>query len=148
MRLSNALAVMVFGAALAVPVRAPAQVSISVMLGRRLGPEINIFAYSQPAYGDWRTQYRQWTPVTVYEYDGHYYHHSVRGSRAVMVYRRNDEYFLPPREKAWVGVDRRYNYKRQPDGKDRERAKPRDDNQGNGNGNGRGRGRGRGHGGL
>ena len=134
MRISNMLGILLAGAVIALPVRAPAQVSISVDIGKRLGPEISIFAYSQPAYGDWHTAYRQWTPVTIYEVNGHYYRKSMKGARAVAVYSRNGEYFLPPDDKAWVGKDKRYNYKRQPGEQDRGRAKNRDEGRGRGPG--------------
>ncbi|HEY4955118.1 MAG TPA: hypothetical protein VII02_09560 [Gemmatimonadaceae bacterium] len=134
MRISNALGVLLLGAAIALPVRAPAQVSVSVNLGRLLGPEISLFAYSQQDYGDWRTSYRNWTPVTIYDYNGHYYRKSVKGSRAVVVYSRNNEYFLPPQDNAWVGKDKRYNYKRQPTETDRGRAKSKGQNPGRGRG--------------
>jgi hypothetical protein len=134
MRISNALGVLLLGAAIALPVRAPAQVSISVNLSRQLGPEISLFAYSQSNHGDWQTSYRNWTPVTIYDYNGHYYRKSVKGSRAVAVYSRNNEYFLPPQDNAWVGKDKRYNYKRQPTETDRGRAKSKDQNPGRGRG--------------
>lgn len=135
MRISSALSTLLLGAVIALPARAPAQVSVSV----NLGPEISIFAYSQPHYGDWRTSYRLWTPVTIYDFNGHYYRKSRKGARAVVVYTRNGEYFLPPQDKGWVGFDKRYNYKRQPDDRDRGRAK--DKGQDNGRGRGRGRGK-------
>lgn len=135
MRLSHAFAVAVLGAVVALPVRAPAQVSIDVTIGKQLGPAFAVFAYSSAAYGDWRTSYRQWTPVTIYVVNGQFYHHSVKGARAVMVYKHNNEYFLPPQEKEWVGVDKRYNYSRQPNDEDRGRAKNKQDNPGRGRGN-------------
>ena len=96
MRIPKVIAALLFGAAVAMPNAASAQVSISVNLGRLLGPEVSIYSYSQPAYGDWHTAYRQWTPVTLYFYQGHYYRKSVKGARAVAVYSRNGEYFMPP----------------------------------------------------
>ena len=137
MRLPNALAALLLVATFATPDRASAQVDISVSLGRQLGPEVSIYAYSQPEYGDWRVSYRQWTPVTLYFYDGHYYRKSAKGARAVAVYSRNGEYFMPPEEKAWVGFDKRYNYKRQPVSEDRGRAKQKDNSQGRGRGRGK-----------
>ena len=136
MRIRNVLTTLLLGAAIAAPERASAQVSVSVNLGRLLGPEVSIYAYSQPAYGEWQTSYRTWTPMTVYFYEGHYYRKSVRGARAVVVYSRNGEYFMPPEDRAWVGKDKRYNYKRAPQPEDRGRAKPHGDE-------GRGRGRGK-----
>jgi hypothetical protein len=137
MRLSNTLSILLLGASIALPVRAPAQVNIGINLSRQLGPEISIFFYSQPDYGDWRVAYRQWTPITIYDFNGRYYRRSVKGARPVVVYTRNGEYFLPPQDREWIGFDKRYNYKRAPDDRDRGRARPK------GPDNGRGRGRGK-----
>ncbi|HEV8411100.1 MAG TPA: hypothetical protein VGQ30_11345 [Gemmatimonadaceae bacterium] len=134
MRIRTLLATLLIGAAIATPQRASAQVSVSI--GARLGPDVNIYAYSPGVFGDWHTSYRQWTPVTLYYYNGHYYRRSVQGARAVSLYSRNGEYFLPPEDKGWVGRDKRYNYKRAPVEEDRGHAKPHEDN-------GRGRGRGK-----
>ena len=109
------------GALIALPTRAPAQVRVTA----RLGPEISLSAYSPAQHGDWRTNYRQWKPVTLYDVNGHYYQHSVRGARAVQVYRRGNEHFLPPQDQAWVGHDKRYNYKHQPSNDDYGRVQPR-----------------------
>lgn len=136
MRIPKVLAALILGAAAAMPSTASAQVNISVNLGRLLGPEVSIYAYSPPVYGEWQTSYRTWTPTTVYFYQGHYYRKSVKGARAVAVYSRNGEYFMPPEDKGWQGKDKRYNYKRAPQDEDRGHAKPHDDN-------GRGRGRGK-----
>ena len=114
---------LLLGALMAMPTRAPAQVSVRI--GARLGPEVSLNAYSQDRYGDWRTNYRQWRPVTLYDVNGHYYQHRVRGARAVQVYRRGNEHFLPPQDQAWVRHDRRYNYNRQPNNDDYGRVRPR-----------------------
>jgi hypothetical protein len=90
----------------------------------QLGPEIGLYAYSQQQYGDWRTDYAQWRPVTLYSVNGVYYQRSMRGARPVQVYSRGNEYFLPPQDQAWVGHDRRYNYKHRPTADDYGRARP------------------------
>lgn len=77
--------------------------------------------------------------MTICEYDGRYYRRSVRGARAIVVYSRNNEYFLPPPDREWVGKDKRYNYKRQPDDRDRGRARNKNENPGRGRGRGRGK---------
>ena len=136
MRIQRVLAALIFGAAVAMPGAASAQVSVGVNIGARLGPDVSIYAYSAPVYGDWRVAYRQWTPVTLYYYQGHYYRKSIRGARAVAVYSRHGEYFMPPADREWVGRDKRYNYKRAPVDEDRGHAREHEDN-------GRGRGRGR-----
>jgi hypothetical protein len=124
MRITTLLTVPLLGALIALPARAPAQVSINVSFGTRLGPEIGVFAYSPERQGDWRANYRRWTPVTLYDVNGHYYRNSVRGSRAVVVYTYNNEYFLPPQDQGWTGFDKRYNYQRQPIAVDQGRVRP------------------------
>ena len=39
---------------------------------------------------------------------GHFYSRNVPGSRAVSVYRWQNQYFLPPRDQQWINADRRY----------------------------------------
>jgi hypothetical protein len=124
MRVSTFMAVPLLGALLALPAKAPAQLNISVQFGTRLGPEIGVFAYSPERYGDWRRNYRRWTPVTLYDVNGHYYRNAVRGARPVVVYRYNNEYFLPPQDDAWVRFDGRYNYGRRPVADDQSRVRP------------------------
>ncbi len=125
MRIATLLTVPLLAALVALPTRAPAQVNISVRFGTRLGPEIGVFAYSPQRYGDWQANYRRWTPVTLYDINGHYYRNSVRGGRAVQVYSFNNEYFLPPQDQGWANrADRRYNYGRQPGQADYGRARP------------------------
>jgi len=96
--------------AVATPRPAPAQVSIDV----RLGPPVVVTNYAPDVYGDWRTDYRYWHPVTLYFYDGNWYQRQVRGARPVVVYRYRNQFFLPPRDEGWMNRDRRYNYKRRP----------------------------------
>jgi hypothetical protein len=107
---------LLLGALIALPAQAPAQVSIRI--GARLGPEVQVGAYSPARYGEWRTSYRQWQPVTYYNLNGHYYRNNVRGSRAVQMYRRGNENFLPPQEQGWNGSDRRYNNRHRPNNDD------------------------------
>jgi hypothetical protein len=123
MRIAALLTVPLLAGLLALPTGASAQVSVRV--NARLGPAITLSAYSQQQYGDWRTDYRQWRPVTLYYYDGQYYQHSMRGARRVQVYRRGNEHFLPPQDEAWVGHDRRYNYKHRPNNEDYGRGQHR-----------------------
>jgi hypothetical protein len=123
MRPTSLLTISLLGATMAIAAPAPAQLNVSVLFGTRLGPEIGVFAYSQERQGDWRNNYRQWTPVTLYDVNGHYYRSQVRGSRPVAVYSYNNEYFLPPQDQAWVGKDRRYNYRRRPNDSDEHRVR-------------------------
>jgi hypothetical protein len=92
-----------------------------------------IYAYSSSLYGDWRTSYIGWTPVTIYYFSGSYYSTPVRGGRAIVVYSRDREYFFPPRDRGWVGIDNRFDYSRAPSWRDHGRAKQK--------GNGRRQGR-------
>jgi hypothetical protein len=124
MRIPRLMAATLAAVLMAVPAMASAQVNISVKFGTRLGPEIGVFAYAPERAGDWHQNYRKWTPVTLYDVNGHYYRTRVEGSRAVMVYTYNNEYFFPPRDREWVGFDKRYNYKRAPVEVDLGRARP------------------------
>jgi len=123
MRIANLMALPIAVTLVVLPARMPAQVNISVRFGTRLGPDVGVFAYSPERLGDWHDNYRKWTPVTLYDVNGRYYRNSVAGSRAVVVYSYNDEYFLPPTDAGWVGADRRYNYRRQPVDDDRGRVR-------------------------
>jgi hypothetical protein len=123
MRIAHLLAATIVSASLVLPARAPAQVNLTVRFGTRLGPDIGVFAYSPERNGDWHANYRKWTPVTLYDVNGHYYRNSVNGSRAVVVYSYGDEYFLPPTDREWVGRDNRYNYNRQPSADDAGRVR-------------------------
>lgn len=97
---------------------APAQgVGVTV----RLGNERTVVAYSPERHGDWQTSYKSWKPTTVYSVNGHYYDKQTRGARAVAVYHKDNEYFLPPQDSKWVGKDKRYNYKRRPTDEDYNR---------------------------
>ena len=99
------------------PLRSHAQISATIQLGppqRSWGHEVVVTNYAPEAYGNWQTSYHRWRPVTVYYVNGHYYPNRVRGSRAVVIYRSQNRSFLPPREPAWDGIDRRYNYENRP----------------------------------
>jgi hypothetical protein len=128
MRFTRLLAAMPFAiAVVALPARASAQVNISVKFGARLGPEIGVVAYAPERHGDWHANYRRWTPVVLYDVNGHYYRHQVEGARSVMVYTYNGEYFFPPADRAWVGYDRRYDYHHAPGDEDFHRARPHEE---------------------
>ena len=98
------------------PHRGNAQVTATVQLGQQQnwGPEVRVYPYSQDVDGDWRSSYRRWRPQTVYALNGHFYLRAVPGARSMQVYRFNNQYFLPPRDAAWVNIDRRYQYDRRP----------------------------------
>ena len=122
MRVATLVTLPLLGALIALPMRAPAQ--ITIRFGTRLGPEVTVFAYSPERYGNRRDRYGEWTPVTLYDVNGHYYRYQVDGARAVQVYLHDNEYFMPPQDREWVGRDRRYNYQRQPGDVDYGRARP------------------------
>jgi hypothetical protein len=124
MRIATMLTIPLLGALVALPASAPAQVNISVKFGTRLGPEIGVFAYSPERHGDWRANYRKWTPVTIYDVNGRYYRYAVAGSRPVVVYSYNNEYFFPPSDRSWDGFDKRYDYRRRPGADDERRVRP------------------------
>jgi len=124
MRIATLLTLPLLGAAIVLPPRVSAQTNITVAFGTRLGPEIGVFAYSSERLGDWRENYGRWTPSTLYDVNGHYYRAQVRGARPVLVYQYNNEYFLPPQDQRWNGMDRRYNYRLQPTEADYARARP------------------------
>jgi hypothetical protein len=91
----------------------------------RFGAEVGVLGYSADRAGDWRQNYKRWTPTTVYESNGHYYQHDGPGSRAVQIYRYQNEYFLPPQDKAWEGHDKRFDYSRKPNEDDHSRGRGR-----------------------
>ena len=124
MRIANLLTVPLLTAMIGLPKGASAQGSITVTFGTRLGPEIGVSAYSSEYLGEWRSNYRRWTPVTLYDINGHYYRGQVRGARPVLVYRYDNEYFMPPQDQSWNGADRRYDYRRRPTEADYGRARP------------------------
>jgi hypothetical protein len=109
---------------IASPSPAAAQVNLKIEFGTHLGPEIGVFAYAPERHGDWRVNYRKWTPITLYDINGHYYPHPVDGARAVVVYTYNGEYFFPPTDRAWVGFDKRYDYVHKPVEVDIARVRP------------------------
>jgi hypothetical protein len=82
-----------------------------------------LWSYSAEVHGDWRVSYQQWTPSTIYYHGGQYHRSMVPGARVLMVYSHSGAYFLPPSDRAWAGVDRRYNRELGPNWRDRGRAK-------------------------
>ena len=122
MRVSFLATLPILGAlALAVPThQASAQISATIHLGK----PVVVTNYSPDTYGDWHTRYHSWRPTTVYYYNGQWYPRSVRGSRAVAVYRSGQSYFLPPRDKDWDNKDHRYNYRRRPTDDDYNHVSP------------------------
>jgi hypothetical protein len=106
-----------------VPERGSAEVGV---VAQTAGPDLVVFAYSASYFGDWRANYLGWTPVTIYYIDGRYYRRPVPRARTVIVYRRGSDYFFPPRDRAWRGVDRRYDHRHAPTWRDHGRAKSKE----------------------
>ena len=98
--------------------RGQQQSSVGVSIGIQLGPERPVDMYSRERYGDWHNNLEQWQPVTLFVVDGRFYEREARDARAVVVYRHNSDYFLPPQDKEWVGKDKRYDYKHMPKDED------------------------------
>jgi len=90
--------------------------------GRRV---VEIYDYSPDYYGDWRYNYRRWSPVVIYESNGRYYRKRFRGARPLQVYRNRSGYFLPPRDRDWNRAERRFDPRRRPTEGDYRRARPR-----------------------
>ncbi len=93
----------------------------SVGVSLNLGNSHVVASYNPDRHGDWHTAYTNWQPTTLYYYKGQYYDHSAKGARAVSVYRKDDEYFLPPHDKKFVGYDKRFDYKHRPNADDYKR---------------------------
>ena len=125
MKLPTWMALSALGGLLVASACAPGYGTTTVEVGARFGQPIELYGYSPDYFGDWRINYRQWTPVVIYEYNGVYYPRNVRGARAVMVYRSPSGYFLPPHDRDWARTDRRFNNKRRPTDADYGRARPR-----------------------
>lgn len=122
MRATHLFAAALAGALLLEPSPARGQVSVSITLGAEVGPPIPVYTYSAYRYGPWRKDWRRWTPVVLYERDGRFYRHHARGTRAVEVYADGGDYFMPPRDRDWVGFDRRYDYGDRPRDDDFDRV--------------------------
>ena len=105
------------------PITQASAQSVGVSVGLNLGNVRTVAAYSSAQHGEWQTSYKQWQPTTLYSVNGQYYDKNTKGSRAVVVYHHNDEYFMPPQDKNWVGKDKRYNYKHKPTSDDYNRSK-------------------------
>lgn len=123
MRIAPWITLPLLGALVLQPAPAAAQ-GVRISFGARLGPEVRVYAYSPDRLGDWRANYVRWTPVTLYDINGHYYRRAVRGARPVLVYKYHNQYFLPPDDQGWRGRDHRYNYRRAPNQTDYGRARP------------------------
>lgn len=83
---------------------------------------ITVWAYTPERVGAWHQNYMKWTPVLVYAAHGRFFSNRVADGRPIEVYLYHNEYFMPPDAGAWVGLDRRFDYKHQPTGDDRARA--------------------------
>jgi len=123
MRIPSFLATPLLAGALLTSACGHGYYSTEVGVGTRYGPALDLYGYSPDYWGDWRVGYRQWQPVTIYDYNGAYYTRNIRNSRPVQVYRTPRGYVLPPRDRDWN--DRRFNTRRRPSDDDYRRARPR-----------------------
>jgi len=121
----KSLLIPMLGATMLVAACGPSYSRRGVVVTAEVGPGIDLYGYSVDRDGDWRTGYRGWTPVVVYEVDGRYYSTNVRGARQVQVYRTRSGYVLPPRDQEWVRTDKRFDRKKIPTDVDYGRARPR-----------------------
>ncbi len=125
MRVRNHIAAAALGALILLTACAPANNRSRPGVEARLGPPIALYDYYPDYFGNWRTGFRSWRPVTIYEYQGGYYARSMRGARPLQVYRSPSGYFLPPRDDDWRRTDRRFSSKKLPTPDDYHRARPR-----------------------
>jgi len=98
MRASKFAGLAVAALLLAVPARRSVAQGVTVNLGRH----VSIAAYSPQRFGDWRTDYSYWRPVTVYYVNGVYYMHEVPRAQPVVVYYYRDRYFFAPRDREFA----------------------------------------------
>lgn len=82
------------------------------------GNDVTVTVYTPQVHGDWQTTYNRWETATLYHLNGRYYPNQVPGSRSLMVYRSQNQYFLPPRDQQWNNADRRYDYRMRPTDED------------------------------
>lgn len=104
----------------AAPACSSGYVATGVSVGA-YGDALDVYGYSPGYWGDWHTNYRAWAPTTVYEVNGAYYSHNVKGARQVQVYHTDKGYVLPPRDHDWT--DKRFSSKRMPNDQDYSRAR-------------------------
>src|ERR1019366_8609071 len=88
MRISSLLLLTLLAGCMA-STRGQQQSSVGVGIDIQLGPERSVNSYSADRHGDWRTNYQQWQPTTLYVINGKYYDKEAKGTRAVMVYRHD-----------------------------------------------------------
>jgi hypothetical protein len=129
MRITTLFAASLLMSGCLLPMQTSGRVDASVVVAAP-SPEVVFFAYSPAMYGEWRVSYMQWTPVTIYYSSGRYYRNHMQGSRSVVVYQRGNDFFMPPRERAWVGVDKRFDQSQRPGRGDHGRAKKHDNRGG------------------
>ncbi len=60
---------------------------------------VEVRDYSSRNYGQWKKEYRNWRPVTLYRIDNRYFERQVRGGRPVSVYYYRNQYFFEPRDR-------------------------------------------------
>ena len=84
-----------------------ARLHLDIPLGRRApviygAPrrQVIVREYDPSLFGDWDDYYDDWSPVTLYYYDGYYYDYPiVEYAEPVVVYSFRNQLFFPPRDR-------------------------------------------------
>jgi len=128
MRMPGWMVLSALGAVMLLPACGPGYgggMSVGVQVQSR--PGLDIYGYSANQYGDWRGNYRQWTPVVVYESNGQYYPTKFAGHGRCRSIARSPG--ISCRRETRLGPhDKRFNNKKRPTDADygRARAHPND----------------------
>jgi hypothetical protein len=86
--------------------------------------------YNARNYGQWRKEFRNWRPVTLYVLGGRYYERPMRGARPISVYHYRNQYFFEPRDRDFYRMrDGRYDDRRDNDWRDNDRRDGRYDDR-------------------
>jgi hypothetical protein len=99
----------------------------------RYGPRyVVVRDYNARNYGQWKKEFRNWRPVTLYVIGGRYYERPMRGARPISVYHYRNQYFFEPRDRDFYRMrDGRYDDRRYDDRRDNDRYDDRDDRRDN-----------------
>jgi hypothetical protein len=119
MRVSLMGAVPVLAALTALPAGAQisARVHVDIPIGRQQqgviygAPRRQVIVrdYDEGQFGPWDEYYDNWEPVTLYYYDGYYYDYPVVAyARPIVVFSYRNQFFLPPRVRAYDTWRRTY----------------------------------------
>ncbi|MDX2262642.1 MAG: hypothetical protein SFU84_13195 [Gemmatimonadales bacterium] len=97
----------------------------------RYGPRyVVVRDYNARNYGQWKKEFRNWRPVTLYVIGGRYYERPMRGARPISVYHYRNQYFFEPRDRDFYRMrDGRYDDRRYDDRRDNDRRDDRYDDR-------------------